>query len=332
MITLPRVAALELTYRCNHRCLFCSCPWEAEKIAPEDELETEVWACALHELARRGTEVASFSGGEPTLRNDLLDIIDAARREGMHACVVSNGRSVGRELLEEFSARDVSLSISVPGIMTFEQHTGHDGVEHVMQIFRWARDLGMRVTANIAVTKGNLPELRETMAYALINGASYVLLNRFLPGGRGLDNTALLLDRDELNQMLSVAESVLQKAGAYGHVGTELPYCAVDDPSSLQRLHVSYRCGAAKTFFAIDPSGYVKVCNHSEHRLCKVWDIDSLESDPYWQTFERGNYRPSMCDGCDHASTCDGGCREAANVCYGSADAPDPLFAAVRAV
>ena len=326
MIVLPRVVAIELTYHCNHRCLFCSCPWEADKVLPEDELDTTEWTRAIHKVAQRGAEVASFSGGEPTLRHDLLDIIDAARREGMQPCMVSNGRVLDRDFLEELHARHVLLSISVPGIMTFEQHTGHDGVEHVMQLFRWARELGMRTTANIAVTKANLFELRETIAYALINGATYVLLNRFLPGGRGMRNTDLLLDRGELNEMLSVAESVLQEAGAHGHIGTELPYCTVDNPASFKHLQVSYRCGAAKSFFAIDPSGYVKVCNHSEHRLCKVGDVDSLEDDAYWQAFAQSDYLPAMCSECNFSDRCDGGYREAANVCHGSVAAPDPLF------
>lgn len=38
---LPPVAALELTYRCNHQCLFCSCPWEAEEDYKNAELSLD---------------------------------------------------------------------------------------------------------------------------------------------------------------------------------------------------------------------------------------------------------------------------------------------------
>ena len=180
---LPDVAAVELTYRCNHRCIFCSCPWEADALAKEQELDVDTWRRAFREIRRRGTHVVSLSGGEPTLRSDLLGIIDAARCEGLHPCLVSNGRAVDEAMLRELKTREVNLSISVPGIETFERQTGYNGVEHVMSLFRAARQMGMKVTANIAVTKINLPELYETIAYSLINGASYILLNRFLPGG-----------------------------------------------------------------------------------------------------------------------------------------------------
>ncbi len=150
---LPDVAAVELTYRCNHRCIFCSCPWEADALAKEQELDADTWRRAFREIRRRGTHVVSLSGGEPTLRSDLLSIIDAARCEGLHPCLVSNGRAVDETLLRELDAREVNLSISVPGIETFERQTGYNGVEHVMGLFRAARQMGMRVTANIAVTK-----------------------------------------------------------------------------------------------------------------------------------------------------------------------------------
>ena len=143
-----------------------------------------------------------------------------------------------------------------------------------------------------------------------------------------MQSTELRRDRSELIEMLRVAEGVLREAGAHGHVGTELPLCTVDDPARFENLQVSYQCGAAKSFFAVDPSGYVKVCNHSENRLCKVWDVNSLEGDAYWQTFVNGDCQPVMCGGCAFADRCDGGCREAANVCRGSVAAPDPLFVA----
>lgn len=326
MVSLPTVAAIELTYRCNHRCIFCSCPWESDALAKGQELTADEWARAFHGIWRRGTDVVSFSGGEPTLRPDLLQIIDAARSVGLRICLISNGRALDEKLLRSLAERDVNLSLSVPGIETFERQTGYDGVEHVMSLFRAARDLDMKVTANIAVTKINFPELYENIAYPLINGASYVLLNRFIPGGRGLDNSKYLLDRAEINEMLRTAEEVLKKAGVYGHTGTELPYCAVDEPESFEALGVSYQCGAAKSFYAVDPSGYVRVCNHSEQRLCSVFELDGLEDNEYWKRFVERDYIPCMCAGCKHGDICDGGCREAAHVYAGDVAGPDPCF------
>lgn len=230
------------------------------------------------------------------------------------------------DFLDFIAERKVSICISIPGIETFIEHTGVDNVEHVLSLFEKTRSKGIQATANIAVTKKNLPELYENIAYALIKGADYVLLNRFLPGGRGLKNQEYLLSKDETNQMLDIAEEVLSKANKYGHVGTELPLCAINNPDKYKHIRVSNLCSAAKGFCIIDPSGYLKVCNHSPIRICKYNELDSLVDHEYWNSFRQRDYIPDMCKGCDKLDRCDGGCREAAHVYYSKINDSDPLF------
>lgn len=221
---------------------------------------------------------------------------------------------------------NISLCISVPGIDTFRAHTGVDNINHVLNLFELAKKYGLKATANIAVTKKNLPELYENIALPLIHGAEYILLNRFLPGGRGLSNTEYLLSAEETNEMLDIAETVLTKANRYGHVGTELPLCAIQNAEQYKHLQVSSMCAAAKGFFIVDPSGFIKVCNHSPKKVCRYTDIEKLEQNEYWLKFTNRDYLPDMCSGCDKSNICDGGCREAAHVYYGSIKDKDPVF------
>ena len=48
---LPDVAVLELTYRCNHKCRFCSCPWYAGMLKPGTELDAAEWRQLICEFA-----------------------------------------------------------------------------------------------------------------------------------------------------------------------------------------------------------------------------------------------------------------------------------------
>lgn len=323
---LPIVAALELTYRCNHKCLFCSCPWEADEEYLKEELTYSEWTEVIDTLMRNGVSTFTLTGGEPLMRDDIRDIIDYILNNGASLNIISNGRKITDEFLDFIAKRNVSICISIPGIETFVEHTDVDNVEHVLSLFEKTRSKGIQATANIAVTKKNLPELYENIAYALIKGADYVLLNRFLPGGRGLKNQEYLLSKDETNQMLDIAEEVLSKAKKYGHVGTELPLCAINNPDKYKHIRVSNLCSAAKGFCIIDPSGYLKVCNHSPIRICKYNELDILENHAYWNSFRQRDYIPDMCKGCDKLDRCDGGCREAAHVYYGEINAPDPIF------
>lgn len=323
---LPDVAALELTYRCNHKCIFCSCPWEAEKDYQKDELTYKQWTQAIDELLKNGTSSFTLTGGEPLMRDDLKDIVDYVLSHGAKLNIISNGRKIDDSFLDFIAERKISMCISVPGINTFKKHTGVDNIEHVLSLFEKTRERGIQATANIAVTKKNLPELYENIALPLIHGADYVLLNRFLPGGRGLSNTEYLLSKEETNYMLDIAEEVLSKANKYGHVGTELPLCALNNPDKYKHIKVSNLCSAAKGFYIVDPSGYLKVCNHSPTRICRYDELETLKDNLYWNTFRHREYLPDMCKDCDKTDICDGGCREAAHVYYGKTNDNDPIF------
>ena len=323
---LPNVAALELTYRCNHRCLFCSCPWESDETYRKDELKTEQWFAVIDELMKNGVSAFTLTGGEPLMREDLIRIIEYILQKGASLNMISNGRKIDDEFLNYIAKKKISICISIPGIETFVEHTGVDNVEHVLSLFEKTKIRGIQATANIAVTKKNLPELYENIAYALIKGADYVLLNRFLPGGRGLQNQEYLLTKKETNRMLDIAETVLAKANKYGHVGTELPLCAIDHPERYKHIQVSNLCSAAKGFCVVDPSGYLKVCNHSPIRICRYDELETLEQNEYWMQFRNRDYLPEMCKDCDKKSKCDGGCREAAHVLYGNTNDNDPIF------
>ncbi len=323
---LPSFAALELTYRCNHMCFFCSCPWEANEVYKRDEMTTSEWKRVIDVLADNGIERFSLTGGEAMMREDLKDIISYIKNLHFPMNMISNGKLIDDVFLDFLAEKDVSICISVPGIKSFKDHTGIDNVEHVLSLFEKTKVRGIDATANIAVTKKNLPELYENIAYSLLCGADYILLNRFLPGGRGLKNTGFLLTIPELNLMLDIAEEVLSKAGAFGHVGTELPYCAIYHPEKYKHLHVGTGCAAAKELMIVDPSGFIKVCNHSPTKLCRYDELDSLPYNTYWKAFRNQDYRPEMCKNCGHWGECAGGCREAAHVFCGQINDNDPLF------
>ncbi|MCL2555641.1 MAG: radical SAM protein [Firmicutes bacterium] len=333
MITLPKTVAIELTARCNHKCFFCSCPWEdklrienGELRIKDKELTTAEWKKVISHLYKFGVQHITFTGGEPTLFKDLPELIKHADKIGYTLGIVTNGLAVSDELLAICKKHEVLVSISVPGIETFAPNTGVDNIAGVLALFEKCESLGIKTVANIAVSKRNLHELYENISHPILRGASYVLLNRFLPGGKGLENTELLLTIDEINDMLDIAEEVLSRAGINGHVGTELPYCIIKNPDKYKHIQVSSMCAAAKGFFVIDPSGYIKTCNHSPIRVCKWNEIDTLIKNDYWQKFVSQKYIPKMCVGCKHLDICDGGCREAAHVYYGDIDDNDPCF------
>jgi radical SAM protein with 4Fe4S-binding SPASM domain len=342
---LPSTAVLEMTYRCTHECLFCSCPWEAGNghFPRYEELTTGQWKALISRLCDMGIKNIAFTGGEALLREDIFEIIDHALlcrteyvkpyRGGFRSYfaspkifLLSNGDMVDESVLHYCRDRKIQLSMSLPGLETFEYHTGINKSEHILSQLRLARSLGVRTVAAVTVTGKNLYELEHTVTAALDAGAKQILLNRFLPGGRGLYfEGELTLGHDEISSMLYKVENILAEHRRYGSVGTEIPRCLIDI-SRFERLTVGTRCAAAKRFFVIGPSGFVRVCNHSQVRLNNVNEIEDLKHNEYWKAFASGKYLPDQCLSCPESFHCDGGCREAAHIAGGSISSPDVVF------
>ncbi len=345
---LPTTAVLEVTGQCNHSCIFCSCPWYRPDGSYETgpELSTAEWKHTLQKLAGMGVAHFAFTGGEALLREDLRELMEFAAdlqseqfdtQEGKlvselkspRLYLLSNGRLFTRDWMEWCHGWDVQPSLSLPGLSAFEELTGYDGADHVLECFSWAKELDVATVANITVTQLNLHELERTLVAALSAGARQVLLNRFLPGGRGLANAERLeLDAEGVREMLNVAEDTLARAGAFGNVGTELPRCLIPD-RDFKHLEVGSRCSAAQGFFVVGPEGRVRVCNHSEVQLASVQDIEQVRHDEYWKTFVFRRYTPSCRADCAKAEGCDAGCREAMHIVAGDVSAPDRLASPV---
>lgn len=326
---LPPLAVLELTYRCDHACRYCSCPWEWGDDFPRlPEMGTGEWKGLIDTLCGLGVSSFGFTGGEPLLRNDCLELLAYAadrevslveeengrlreKRVRPTVTLLSNGRPVRRNVLRTLARLGISLSLSLPGLETYAWHTGRPGAERVLGLFAAARKAGVRTTANITVTRKNLHELYETLSAAILAGAEQVLLNRFLPGGRGLGHLEdLSLSMRDLEVMVRTAEEVLEASGVPGATGTEFPRCVPGLPD-LRRLKVGFRCSAVKHFFTVDPSGYLRVCNHSRVRVAHHTRWREASSHPRWRSFALGTFPlPAGCGACELRYDCDAGCPE----------------------
>ena len=331
-MVLPLSVVLELTYKCNHRCIFCSCPWYAPESTylKDDELSLGDWRTAIDRLYRLGIESFSISGGEAILKDCMPEIVEYIHAEGLKRgmknpiVLISNGLAMKEEYLHLFKRCNVHLSMSLPGYSTFQEHTGVDNADGVLGWFEKAKSLGMLTTVNITVTQKNYHELFETISMGLLSGASSVLLNRFLPGGRGLEQmNDLMLSPEQVNGMLDTAEEVLTTANRYGFLGTEVAYCTIKSPQKYKRINIGYKCAAAKEFFVIDPSGKIRTCNHSPRIVGHIFNEPMIEDVDYWNTFAHSGYKPSMCSGCKTITLCDCGCREVAHILHGSPKAKD---------
>ena len=154
---LPKSAVLELTYKGNHKCLFCSCPWYAphSTYPMGKELEFSQWKQIIDKFYDEGIENFSITGGEAILYKETPAVIKHIRAEGLKRglnkkiVLISNGKAMNEDWLRFFKEQNVHLCMSMPGYKTFKDLTGNDNVEGVLGWFRKAKELELTTTANI---------------------------------------------------------------------------------------------------------------------------------------------------------------------------------------
>lgn len=171
-LTGPISAVLMLTYRCNHRCRMCDFPARAEPDRPE--MDTARAKELISEIAALGTSGISFYGGEPLLRNDLVELVAWAGSLGLTIHLTTNGYLMTRGLAEDLISAGVNLfTISLDGA-TAEVNDRQRGVAGAFQRaveaighIRAAREklkLDTRLAVASTLTPDNLGELDDLIA------------------------------------------------------------------------------------------------------------------------------------------------------------------------
>jgi MoaA/NifB/PqqE/SkfB family radical SAM enzyme len=166
----PLVAELFLTENCNLRCVSCAC-WRTNT---KDELTTAEWADVLEQLARERIYKVNFTGGEPLMRRDAVELMRRATEIGIrHLHLNSNAILLTPQRIAEVLDAGVrSFNISVDG--TRETHDlirGRDGsfdttVRHLRVLAEQGRGLGVRIRMNFTVMRDNVTVLPEVARLA----------------------------------------------------------------------------------------------------------------------------------------------------------------------
>jgi len=298
---------LALTYRCNNRCVHCyNDPSRAKQ-----ELSTDGWKKVLEIVWLLGIPHVVFTGGEPTLRADLPELITFAEQLGLVTGLNTNGRRLSDTA---FTERLVSSGLDHVQI-TLESHDAdiHDRIvcskgawDQTTAGIRNALETKLFVMTNTTMLKDNSPFLAETLAYLDEIGVPTVGLNGLIYSGRGT-STDQGITEEELAILLETAKTHAAASGQRLIWYTPTMYCRFNPIES--GLGVK-GCTAALYNMCVEPDATVIPCqsyyqglgNILEDAWENIWEHDLAVS------IRNRAYAPEECHYCDLMDTCGGGC------------------------
>ena len=165
----PLAALLELTHRCPLQCPYCSNPLELERV--QAELSTETWLRVIGELADLGVLQLHFSGGEPTLRQDLVDFVRYGAERGLYSNLITSGAAIDRRRFQDLvnvGLDHVQLSFQDAEVTSAERISHVRGIQDKKYAFAsWVREAGLPLTVNAVIHRQNIENVGAMIALAI---------------------------------------------------------------------------------------------------------------------------------------------------------------------
>ena len=331
---------------CNMSCPHC---YTAGAYRPSRaDLTTEEGIRLLDELAACGVRTVIFSGGEPLLRADLLELLAHASSVGISPQLSTNGVFIDEATAEELADAGVAyVGVSIDGVRGFND--GYRGMAggHAAACrgLHLAREAGMRTGLHMTLTRLNADQLPDLAELANELSVDRFYVSHLLYSGRGRRMAQADLSRDEARQVLG---SLFELADAWldRDSPTRVATGSNDSDGPLLLRWIESRYGgvaawpvqmlllerggnsAGEKILNIDYQGFV----HPDQfwRSEKLGDVrkqsfESILRHPLRQLLaDRLDYLTGRCAACDYQRLCRGSHRERAIVFHGDRWAPDP--------
>jgi pyrroloquinoline quinone biosynthesis protein E len=325
---VPRPLSLlcELTYRCNLQCPYCYNPLDLHTY--RDELDAAAWERVLGEAAELGVLQAHFSGGEPTLRPELPQLVQRAAAAGLYTNLITQGTFLDDALLGRLKSANldhVQISVQAPEEHLADEIAGTRVHARKMDALRRVQDAGFALTLNCVLTRMNHHLIEDVIGLAQEYGIGKLeLANVQFYGWAYRNRAALMPTREQVEHGTAVVAAARKRLGSTLQIAYVLPDYFEERPKPC--MH-----GWGRAFITVTPDGRVLPCpaaaaistlrfdNVRERSLGDIW----REGDAF-VAYRGTQWMPDPCKSCDRREIDWGGCRCQAFLLTGDAGVTDP--------
>lgn len=188
-LNTPPLVWLELTRRCNLTCPHC---YIQGGNARDNEMGASDFHALIDEMADMGVWAVAFTGGEPTLHPDFVELVNHAHDRGLLIGIATNGMFLTERLLDALPRDGVIISVSLDDLHIMGSNPDSDFNVASRAILR-SQNMGFLTNIMTNTHRNNINRVGEVMKWAERNGVS-VRSVPFSPLGRGkahayLENT-----------------------------------------------------------------------------------------------------------------------------------------------
>lgn len=303
---IPVQGSLELTFRCNLRCVHCYCNLPAgDRDAAQEELGTKEVLSLLDRIAEAGCLWLLLTGGEPLLRQDLFEIYTHAKKKGFLITLFTNGTLITPQVLDmlaEWPPRSIEITLYGATRETCEAVTRVPGSFHqCMAGIEKLLEKGLPLALKTMAMTLNHHEIPQMMASANERGLKFrfdPILNPRID--RSKDPCRFRLPPEEVIRLVLAHE---ERSNEWQEFCKKFIF-----PPSSESL---FGCGAGIRTFNVDPYGKMSPCQMARFQ---VHDLRKASFKEVWgehipatlKMKPQGDYPCGRCDPISLCGQCSG--------------------------
>lgn len=308
---LPVLSEIAVTYRCNLECRFCYAGCSCAKKPDSAEMTAAEVEVVLRRI-RNEAEVpsVSFTGGEPTIREDLPRLIRSAVRIGLRVNLITNGTlltdSLAREL-KRAGLMSAQVSIEAP---TAEVHDGLTGApgsfERTVCGIEALKGRGIYVHTHTTINRVNARHVGDMPALAKSLGLQRLSMNMVMPcGTAGTGETALRYG--DVGDLVRLVKRRARDAGVEFMWYSPTPYCVFNPIAAGLG---GKACAACDGLLSVASNGDVLPCSSLADPVGNLLDqsFDGVWNSDRALYYRNREYVPAECRSCGRLELCSGAC------------------------
>ncbi|MDY7220341.1 pyrroloquinoline quinone biosynthesis protein PqqE [Denitrificimonas sp. JX-1] len=320
----------ELTYRCPLQCPYCSNPVDFARSS--EELSTAQWIDVFKQARALGAAQLGFSGGEPLVRQDLTELVQAACDLGFYTNLITSGVGLTKMRVAELSEAGldhIQISFQAADETVNNMLAGsRKAFAQKLAMARAVKAHGYPMVLNFVTHRHNIDQIDHIIELCIELDADFVeLATCQFYGWAKLNRAALLPTREQLTRAEAVTQHWRQKLAAQNHP-CKLIFVTPDYYEERPKACMN---GWGSLFLDITPDGTALPCHSARQLPIDFPNVKTHSLQYIWQeSFGFNKYRgfawmPEPCRSCAEKEQDFGGCRCQAYMLTGNADNADPV-------
>ncbi len=312
-LAFPVLSEIAVTYRCQNRCDFCyaSSPYRGRE---GDEMTLDQVRTVIGKIWREAmVPTISFTGGEPTLRKDLPEMVRCAAEMGMRVNLITNGiRCADRgfvRALGDAGLKSAQVSLESHRADIHDGITGNPGSHgKTLRGIEHLRDQGIYTHTNTTICAKNRDHLKGLVSFVKRTfDFPYLSMNMIIATGTARCHEENRIGYSSIGEIIDPVIDHCEVLGIRFVWYSPTPYCIFNP---VDRNLGSKSCACISGLLSVSPSGDLLPCSSYErgvgnllkHSFEHIWNSDQAL---YWR--ER-RYVPPVCKKCEYETICGGAC------------------------